>query len=104
MAKKETMGNMGAMKDSSMSSASSMSGAKDSKASISSSETCCYCNSNPCKCRGPACRIIGGIIVVVLGLLMIWPLGWFTFERSLGIVVLFFGIKILSHCRPGRCH
>ncbi len=109
MAKKETMGNMNTMKDSSMSNTGSMSSNMNNKPmagkpAAGSSEMCQHCNSSPCKCHGPGCRIIGGIIVAILGLLMIWPMGWFTFNKSLGILVLFFGIKILACCRSGRCH
>lgn len=66
--------------------------------------TCSMCGCSPCVCHSKWCRVVGGLLVAVLGLLMVWPQGWFTFENSLGLVVLLLGLKVLFGCRAGPCH
>lgn len=68
------------------------------------SGTCSMCGCSPCACHNKWCRVVGGLLVAVLGLLMVWPQGWFTFEHSLGLVFLLFGLKLLFGCRAGNCH
>ena len=57
---------------------------------------CPGCHCNPCKCMGMGWfKAVCGLIAVVLGLLMIWPKGWFTFEHSFGLLVFLFGLKMI---------
>ncbi|HLC58539.1 MAG TPA: hypothetical protein VJI68_01640 [Candidatus Nanoarchaeia archaeon] len=65
---------------------------------------CTMCQCNPCKCGSSGwCIVLMGIVVAVLGLLMIFPFGWFTFEHSLGLVIFLFGLKKLWWGFKG-CH
>ena len=57
---------------------------------------CPMCHSSPCKCMGGGwCKLLCGLVTAVLGLLMVWPQGWFTFERNLGLLVFLFGLSML---------
>ena len=71
------------------------------KKDMSAGMMCPVCHA---KCHGRGCRILCGILVAVAGLLMVWPLGWFTFERVFGILILLFGLKVLGGCMSGHCH
>ncbi|MBI2148122.1 hypothetical protein HYU23_00425 [Candidatus Woesearchaeota archaeon] len=57
---------------------------------------CPMCHSDPCKCMGSGwvCAL-WGVVAAVLGLLMIWPKGWFTFEHSFGLLVFLCALKML---------
>ena len=48
-----------------------------------------------CHCMGWM-KVVGGVIAAVLGLLMIWPRGWFTFEHSFGLLVFLMGLKFIA--------
>ncbi|MBS3152362.1 hypothetical protein J4230_03035 [Candidatus Woesearchaeota archaeon] len=57
---------------------------------------CSMCHCDPCKCAGMGWfKALCGLVTAVLGLLMIWPKGWFTFEHSLGLLVFLFGLHML---------
>lgn len=57
---------------------------------------CPMCHSSPCKCKGAGwCLALLGLVSAILGLLMIWPAGWFTFEHSFGLLVFLWGLKAL---------
>ena len=57
---------------------------------------CSMCNCSPCKCMsGSWCMVLCALLTAVLGLLMMFPVGWFTFERSLGLLVFLWGLKML---------
>ncbi len=68
----------------------------------SNSGMCGMCSSNPCKCGSGWYKAVLGLVVVVLGLLMLWPKGWFTFEHSFGVLVVLFGLKMI--CWNFKCH
>lgn len=68
------------------------------------SGACGMCGSDPCCCHNKWCRYLGGLVVLVLGLLMLWPQGWFTFEHSFGLLVALLGLKVLFGCRAGKCY
>ena len=59
---------------------------------------CSECNlpMNNCKCvSGLGYKLLFGMIILVLGLFLIWPWKWFTFQHTLGLLVVLFGVKIL---------
>lgn len=57
-----------------------------------------------CECSGGVHggMVLMGVVVVVLGLMLIWPKGWFTFEHTLGLMVALFGVKKLIHGFTGH--
>ena len=71
---------------------------------MSSGGMCPGCHSNPCKCMMHGycgnrwCKAFCGLLVFVLGLLLIWPMGWFTFNHTLGVLVALAGLWKLCHC------
>jgi len=72
------------------------------KMQMSMKEDCSSCGSSPCGCYGACwsrwCKAFCGLLVLVLGLLMLWPRGWFTFEHSVGLLVVLFGLWKFFHC------
>ena len=57
---------------------------------------CPMCHCDPCKCMcGGWLKAVCALVTAVLGLLMIWPKGWFTFEHSFGLLVFLFGLHML---------
>ncbi len=68
---------------------------------------CPGCGSDPCKCMDMGwVKVVKGLIVAVLGLLLIWPKGWFTFEHTFGLLVFLVGLKMLLWGFKGghHCH
>jgi len=69
-------------------------------------EKCSMCETNPCKCDSGCyghcsnrwCKAVAGLIVVVLGLLIIWPQGWFTPWHTVGLLVALAGLRKFFHC------
>ncbi len=67
---------------------------------------CEMCHSDPCKCSAGCgygscgnrgCKIFVSLVIVVLGLLLIWPKGWFTYWHTLGLLVVLVGLWKLGH-------
>jgi len=56
---------------------------------------CPGCGKHPCCCDGNWCTVVGGLVFAVAGLLMVWPYGWFTPWRVLGVLTFLFGLKLL---------
>ncbi len=66
---------------------------------------CPMCHCSPCKCSGMGwMKALCGVVIAVLGLLMIWPKGWFTFEHTLGLLVFLFGLKMIWWGFSKSCH
>ena len=68
-------------------------------------EDCSMCNSNPCQCSSSCgscgnkwCKIFCALVVVVLGLLLIWPKGWFTYWNTVGLLIVLGGLRKFFHC------
>lgn len=67
--------------------------------------TCPNCGMVNCKClSGEWCWTLFGLVVVALGLLFIYPVGWFTFEHTLGVLVVLYGLKKVWMSFSGKCH
>lgn len=50
------------------------------------------------------CRVVSALVIAVLGLLLMWPKGWFTFNHSLGLLVFLMGLNKLWHSyKCGSC-
>ncbi len=64
------------------------------KKDMSGGRMCPMCHSSPCKCMGGSkwCMILCGLVTAVGGLLMVWPIGWFTFEHTFGLLVFLAGL------------
>ena len=70
---------------------------------MSSGGMCPMCHSSPCKCSGWGwVKALCGVVTAILGLLLIWPMGWFTFEHTVGLLVFLFGLKMIWW--GFRCH
>ena len=65
----------------------------------------CYMPMGQCKCGSKWCYILVGVLVLALGLLMLYPVGWFTFEHTVGLLVVLLGAKkIWKSFSGGCCH
>jgi len=42
-------------------------------------------------------KVIAGLVLAILGLLLIWPKSWFTFNHTFGLLVFLLGLKIIWH-------
>jgi uncharacterized membrane protein HdeD (DUF308 family) len=50
------------------------------------------------------CRAFGAVVAVALGLLLIWPVHpWFTFQNTVGLLVILHGLKKLFHLGKHCC-
>lgn len=60
--------------------------------------------SNGCGCEGSVHggKVVMGLVVLVLGFMLMWPKGWFTFEHTVGLMVVLVGLKKLWHGFSGH--
>ncbi len=70
---------------------------KDMKENMDVNKSICpMCKGSPCTCMSSGwCKALLGVVVAVLGLLLIWPKGWFSFQHTFGVLVFLVGLKMI---------
>lgn len=59
-------------------------------------EMCCTSYGH---CCNRWCKAFAAVVAVVLGLLLIWPKGWFMDPwHTVGLLVVLAGVKKFAHC------
>ena len=77
---------------------------KDMKGMKGGMCNCCGMSGSQCMCGTHRwCKVAASVVAVVLGLLLIWPSGWFTFEHTVGLLVVLVGLKKLAHVGKHCC-
>ena len=47
------------------------------------------------RCNGKPHKIVLGVLLLIAGYLIVWPVGWFTFNHTFGVLLGLVGLKFL---------